>query len=154
MRAVIQRVSRASVEVGGSIVGAIDHGLLVLASVEVGDTGETLEWMAEKLVHLRVFSDDDGLMNRSVLEVGGAVLLISNFTVAGDCRKGRRPSFVGAMRPPEAEAAFGALLGAVRERGVRVETGVFGADMKVELVNDGPVTLVVESTRGSAGTIG
>jgi D-tyrosyl-tRNA(Tyr) deacylase len=123
----------------------IDTGLLVLAAIEQGDTGADQEWMAGKIAHLRIFADDEGKMNRSVLDVGGEVLLVSNFTVAGDARKGRRPSFDRAMRPPEAEAAFEALADALRELGVRVQTGVFGAHMHVSLVNDGPVTIWLDS---------
>lgn len=145
MRAVLQRVSSASVTVEGSVVGGIDAGLLVLAAVEERDTERDRAWMADKLVNLRIFPDAAGKMNRSLIESGGAMLLISNFTVAGDCRKGRRPAFTGAMKPPEAEHEFDRLVGAVRDAGVRVETGVFGAHMDVSLVNDGPVTLVVES---------
>ncbi len=148
MRAVVQRVSEASVTIDGAVVGAIGRGLLVLAAVEKADTDKDRAWMAEKLAHLRLFPDAEGKMNLSVLDVGGGVLMVPNFTVAGDCRKGRRPGFDGAMRPPEAEREFGALCNAVGALGVRVERGVFGADMKVALVNDGPVTVIVESSRG------
>lgn len=152
MRAVVQRVSEASVTVEGAVVGAIGRGLLVLAAVEKADTDKERAWMAEKLAHLRLFPDGEGKMNLSVLDVGGGVLMVPNFTVAGDCRKGRRPGFDGAMKPPEAEREFQALCDAVGAalggRGVRVERGVFGADMQVALVNDGPVTVVVESSRG------
>ncbi|MCA9281877.1 MAG: D-tyrosyl-tRNA(Tyr) deacylase [Phycisphaeraceae bacterium] len=147
MRCVVQRVLEASVRVDGKIVGAIARGLLVLAAVEKGDTRKERAWMAEKLANLRLFPDGDGKMNLSVLDLGadGGILMVPNFTVAGDCKKGRRPGFDGAMRPPEAETEFGALCDAVGAQGVRVARGVFGADMKVAIVNDGPVTVVVES---------
>lgn len=145
MRAVVQRVSEASVTVDGRVVGAISRGLLVLVAVEKADTPRERAWMAEKLANLRLFPDAEGKMNLSVVDAGGGVLMVPNFTVAGDCRKGRRPGFDNAMRPPEAEAEFHALCEALVAPGVRVERGVFGADMKVALVNDGPVTVVVQS---------
>jgi D-tyrosyl-tRNA(Tyr) deacylase len=135
----------ASVVCQGQEVARIGHGLVVLACVEVGDAAAQRDWMAEKLVHLRVFADETGKMNRSLIDVGGAMLLVSNFTVAGDCRSGRRPGFDRAMKPPRAKGEFDLLLEAVAARGVRVETGVFGGDMEVTIVNDGPVTLIVES---------
>lgn len=147
MRAVVQRVSCAAVEVDGVVCGSIRWGLLVLAAVEAGDAEAEREWMADKLVHLRIFPDKDEKMNCSLLDTRGKMLLISNFTVAGDAQKGRRPSFDGAMKPPEAAAAFDALADAVRARGVHVETGVFGAHMRVSIENDGPVTIVLESPR-------
>lgn len=145
MKAVVQRVTRASVTIDGRIIAAIDAGLLVLAAVEMGDTDDDLRWCADKIPHLRIFPDVDGRMNRSVIEAGGRVLLVSNFTVAGDCRRGRRPSFDAAMKPPEAEGMFERFVEMVRSRGVLVQTGVFGAMMEIELVNDGPVTLVIDS---------
>ncbi|MBK7403382.1 MAG: D-tyrosyl-tRNA(Tyr) deacylase [Phycisphaerales bacterium] len=149
MKAVVQRVNRARLEAvhgdGRRAEVETGPGLVVLAAVVEGDTERDREWMAEKLANLRIFTDDAGKMNLSVLDVRGEVLLVSNFTVAGDTRKGRRPSFDGAMRPPEAEAAFDALVEAVRARGVPVRTGVFGAHMHVEIHNDGPITLVVDS---------
>ncbi|MFM9956484.1 MAG: D-aminoacyl-tRNA deacylase [Phycisphaerales bacterium] len=145
MKAVVQRVSSASVTCEGREVGAIGRGLAVLACVEEGDTPSQRVWTAEKLVHLRVFPDDAGKMNLSLKDVGGAMLLVSNFTVAGDCRSGRRPGFDRAMKPPRAKEEFDLLVEAVRALGVRVETGVFGGDMAVTIVNDGPVTLVVEA---------
>jgi len=152
MRCVVQRVQQASVTVDGTIVGEIARGLMVLAAVEKGDTEKERAWMAEKLANLRLFPDAEGKMNLSVIDLGdaGGVLMVPNFTVAGDCRKGRRPGFDGAMRPPEAEHEFGALCDAVGARGVRVARGVFGADMKVALVNDGPVTVIVEAPRGAS----
>ncbi len=145
MRAVVQRVSSASVSVNGEVVGAISRGLLLLVGVEVSDTGAEAAWLAEKAANLRIFEDAEGKMNLSVKDVGGAVLLVPNFTVAGDARKGRRPSFDNAMRPEQAEPLFGRLVEAVRAQGVPVETGVFRAEMAVGLVNDGPITLVLES---------
>lgn len=145
----MQRVNGASLSIvdGGAEreYASIGRGLVVLAVVERGDGDADREWMAGKIAHLRIFADDEGKMNRSVLETGAEVLLVSNFTVAGDARKGRRPSFDRAMRPPEAEAAFGALVDALRGLGVRVQTGVFGAHMHVSLVNDGPVTIWLDS---------
>lgn len=145
MRVIVQRVREARVEVEGHVVGAISGGLLALAAVEEGDTEAQLAWAAGKLVGLRIFPDETGKMNRSVIDVGGGVLLVSNFTVAGDCRKGRRPSFEGAMKPPEAAAMFDRFVELVRGMGVDVATGSFGASMAVSLVNDGPVTLVIEN---------
>jgi D-aminoacyl-tRNA deacylase len=145
MRVIVQRVREARVEVEGHVVGAISGGLLGLAAVEEGDTEAQLAWAAGKLVGLRIFPDETGKMNRSVIDVGGGVLLVSNFTVAGDCRKGRRPSFEGAMKPPEAAAMFDRFVELVRGMGVDVATGSFGASMAVSLVNDGPVTLVIEN---------
>ena len=150
MRAVIQRVERAEVRVHGRdgtvrLAGSIGRGLLVLLGVEVRDTPADAAWMAAKIAGLRVFEDADGKMNLGLSEVGGGVLLVPNFTVAGSAAKGRRPDFMNAMRPPEAAGMFERVRGLLRAEGVRTETGEFGADMRVELVNDGPVTLVVES---------
>ncbi len=147
MRAVVQRVTGASVEVGGGCAAAIGPGLLVLLGVEESDTPKDRAWMAEKIAHLRVFEDEQGKMNRSVLEVGGAVLLVPNFTVAGDARKGRRPSFDNAMRPERSEGEFAEVARAVAAAGVEVRTGVFRAHMRVSLVNDGPVTIWLDSAR-------
>ncbi len=143
MRAVIQRVSRACVRVDGAVVGSIDAGLLVLLGVTHDDGIEQARWLADKTVHLRIFPDADGKMNQSVLEMGGAVLAVSQFTLYADAQKGRRPSFIAAARPEQAEPLYEQFVAAVREHGVRVETGRFGAMMEVELVNDGPVTLVL-----------
>lgn len=153
MIAVIQRVSQASVVVEGRTVGAVAPGLLVLASVVEGDTAQDRRWMAEKIANMRIFPDDAGRFDRSILDLASApdapdtlgILLVSNFTVAGSVRKGRRPSFDRAMKPPEAETEFNALVEAVRALGLRVDTGVFGAHMDVTLTNDGPVTIVAES---------
>jgi len=144
VRVVVQRVSRASVTVAGRPVGEIGRGLLVLAGFTGGDGDEAIDWMADKLANLRVFPDDDGKMNRSLLEAGGAALVVSQFTLYGDARKGRRPSFVDAAPPEIADPLYQRLAAALRARGVPVATGEFGAMMAVELVNDGPVTLVLE----------
>ncbi len=144
MRVVVQRVSRASVTIGGSVSGAIDRGLLVLVGFTTGDGPAEVDWMAQKVVGLRIFADDAGKMNRSVEDVGGGVLVVSQFTLYGDASKGRRPSFIHAADPSEAVPLYEAFVAAVRARDVPVETGEFGAMMDVELVNDGPVTLVIE----------
>jgi D-tyrosyl-tRNA(Tyr) deacylase len=146
MRAVVQRVQRAQVTVGGEVVGAIGPGLLVLVGVAAGDTDADRAWLAKKLPALRVFADDAGKMNRSVADIGGAVLLVSQFTLCADVTKGTRPSFTGAMEPAAAERAFAALVAEVGAL-VPVQTGRFRADMQVELVNDGPVTLWLDSRR-------
>lgn len=145
MRALIQRVSRASVEVEGTICGKIDRGLLVLAGVAKGDTQADAEWLGKKIAHLRIFPDGEKKMNRSVVEVKGSVLLVSQFTLHGDTRKGRRPSFEKAARPEEAVPLLDALQRMIEGEGVPVQTGRFGAMMNVELVNDGPVTLMIDS---------
>ena len=147
MRAVIQRVSRASVTVDGEVVGEIGAGLLVLLGVEQGDTQDDVVWMANKVVGLRVFEDDDGKMNLDVGEVGGAVLAVSQFTLLGDCRKGRRPSFVAAARPEEANGLYRGFVTEVAGQGLEVQEGRFQQHMDVELVNDGPVTLQVDSRK-------
>jgi D-tyrosyl-tRNA(Tyr) deacylase len=145
MRAVVQRVARARVTIEGRIAGEIGRGLLILLGVTHDDTAERAVWLAEKIAGLRVFSDDDGKMNRDVTEAGGGALIVSQFTLYGDCRKGRRPSFIDAAPPPIAIPLYEAFINAVKAQGVPVATGQFGADMQVELVNDGPVTLVVDS---------
>lgn len=146
MRAVVQRVSRASVTVEGRVVGAIDEGLLILLGVTHGDGPAQVRWMADKLAGLRIFRDEQGLMNRSLLDVAGGALVVSQFTLYGDTRKGRRPSFVGAAPPEVAEPLYEQLCEALVAVGVaRVERGIFGADMRVELANEGPVTLIVDT---------
>jgi D-tyrosyl-tRNA(Tyr) deacylase len=147
MRAVLQRVSRASVEVDGAIVGRIGAGWLVLLGVARGDTEDDATRLAEKVVGLRAFEDQDGKMNRSVAEAGGKVLVVSQFTLLGDCRKGRRPSFDEAAPPEEAERLYRLFADQVAAAGIPVETGVFRAMMNVELINDGPVTLLLDSRR-------
>jgi len=145
MKLVIQRVSRATVRVDSEIVGSIDAGLLVLVGLEKTDGEAEVEKAARRLASLRVFEDDAGKMNRGLKEVGGRVLAVSQFTLAGSIRQGRRPSFDGAMPGSEAEPLFNRFVELVRGHGVKVETGTFGAMMEVELVNDGPVTLTWES---------
>lgn len=147
MRGVVQRVSAAHVKVDGQIVGQIAHGLVVLLGVAAGDTEADLKYLVEKTINLRIFEDDEGKMNRSVLDTGGSILAISQFTLLGDCRKGRRPSFITAAKPEEANAMYEQYVGLVRQQGIQVETGIFRADMKVHLVNDGPVTLILDSTK-------
>lgn len=149
MRAVVQRVSRASVTVEGEVVGAIEAGLLVLLGAGAGDAPADLAYLVDKLVNLRIFSDEAGKMNRSVLDCGGGVLVVSQFTLYGDARRGRRPAFTDALEPVAARALYEQSLEALRQAGVtRVAAGVFGADMKVELVNDGPVTILLDSRKG------
>lgn len=145
MRAVVQRVNGASVEVDGGIVAEIGPGILVLVGLEEADVEEDLAWMAEKLAHLRIFPDEAGKMNRSVLDLGLPILLVPNFTLAGDARKGRRPGFDNAMRPERAGPEFERLAAGLRGRRVDVKAGVFRAHMKVSLVNDGPVTIWLDS---------
>ena len=147
MRAVIQRVERASVSVEGEIRGQIGAGFLVLIGVEEGDGDADFRYIAEKVPNLRVFEDEQGKMNRSLLDVGGELLAVSQFTLLGDARGGRRPSFITAARPETADPMYERLVADWRARGIRVETGVFGAHMKVSLVNDGTVTILLDSRR-------
>jgi D-tyrosyl-tRNA(Tyr) deacylase len=147
MRAVVQRVSRAKVTVAGEVTVEIGRGLLVLLGVGVNDSETEAEYLAEKIAGLRIFEDDEGKMNRSVAEVGGAVLVVSQFTLYGDVRKGRRPSFDEAARPEKARALYEHFVGRVRAAGLRCETGRFQEMMEVELVNEGPVTILVDSGR-------
>jgi D-tyrosyl-tRNA(Tyr) deacylase len=142
---VIQRVARAEVRVGETVAGRIDRGFAVLLGVASGDTEERARWIAAKIAGLRVFDDDDGKMNVDIARAGGSVLLVSQFTLLADCRKGRRPSFVEAAPPEVAKRLYRVVAEALREAGLRVETGVFGETMKVELVNDGPVTILLEA---------
>lgn len=145
MRAVIQRVREASVQVDGATVGSIGEGLCVLLGVATDDTERDVEYLVGKIAHLRIFQDADGKMNRSLLEFGGEMLVISQFTLLADCRKGRRPSFVGAASPEKAEPLYRAFVDRSVQAGTRVATGRFGALMQVALINHGPVTLVLES---------
>lgn len=147
MRAVVQRVSSASVAVGDRIISRIRHGLLVLVGVENGDGPTDVQYIAGKIGDLRVFEDDQHHMNRSVHDVGGAVLLVSQFTLAGDCRKGRRPSFDAAAAPAVARPLYEEVARLLRAAGLHVETGEFQAMMQVSLVNDGPVTLLIDSRK-------
>jgi len=145
MRAVIQRVSRACVRVEQQVVGEIGQGLLVLLGVTQSDSEPDAKWLAEKIVSLRIFADAEGKMNRDVGEVGGSVLVVSQFTLYGDARKGRRPSFIAAADPDLAIPLYGAFIDAIKAVGIPVASGRFGAHMDVELVNDGPVTLILDS---------
>ena len=145
MRAVVQRVKKSSVKTSRGIVAEIGKGLLVLLGVARGDTAKEGDYLATKIVNLRIFEDQNGKMNRSLREVGGEMLVVSQFTLLGDCRKGRRPSFMQAAQPDEATALYLHFVDKVREQGISVKTGQFRAMMEVALINDGPVTLIVES---------
>lgn len=147
MRLVVQRVTRASVTVDGEVTGKIGRGYMVLVGAEVGDTEADARLCADKLAGLRVFVDDEDKMNRSVLDVGGEILLVSQFTLLGDARHGRRPSFIAAARPEEAEPLLETMKAMLEEKGLHVETGRFRAHMDVELVNDGPVTILIDSRK-------
>lgn len=147
MRAVVQRVSRAKVTVAGEVTGEIGPGLMVLLGVADGDTAEDAIYLADKLVGLRIFPDADGKMNLSLAETAGGMLVVSQFTLLGDCRKGRRPSFIAAARPEAAVELYERFVADVRSRGITVGTGRFQQQMDVELVNDGPVTLLVDSRK-------
>lgn len=145
MRAVVQRVQEASVTVEGTVVGAISHGLLVFLGVGSGDTSADARYLAKKIAKLRIFPDDQGKMNLDVQEVGGQILAVSQFTLYGDCRRGRRPSFSGAAAPDVAETLYQEFVAELQAEGITVATGVFQAHMDVSLINDGPVTLIVSS---------
>ncbi|HEX4132564.1 MAG TPA: D-aminoacyl-tRNA deacylase [Pirellulales bacterium] len=147
MRACLQRVTEARVTVAGEITGEIGRGLLVLLGVAAGDAEADVDFLADKLVGLRVFNDAEGKMNLALADVGGAMLVVSQFTLLGDCRKGRRPSYSDAAEPALAERLYEQFVAAVRARGITVATGRFRADMQVALVNEGPVTLLVDSCR-------
>ncbi len=150
MRCVVQRVGRASVDVAGERIAEIGRGLLLLTGIAPDDAGVDLRRAAHKIANLRVFEDPEGKMNRSLLDVGGEILAVSQFTLYGDTRKGRRPSFVGAAPPEVAEPLFEAFVEALRAEGADVETGRFGAKMAVELLNEGPVTLIIDVASASA----
>lgn len=145
MRIVIQRVSMAKVTVENSILGEIQKGLLILVGITTGDTDEKAAWLAEKAASLRIFPDSNGKMNLDVVEAKGEILVVSQFTLYGDCSKGRRPSFINAAKPEIAEPLYEHFIQKLKLLGIRTHTGKFGVDMKVELVNDGPVTLVVDA---------
>ena len=152
MRAVIQRVSSSRVVVDGRTVGEIDRGLLVLLGVAHADTEREAAWVADKIANLRIFEDDAGKMNLSVQEVGGAVLMVSQFTLLADCRKGRRPGFTGAAPPDQADRLYQVVVERIRATGLRVETGVFQAHMAVHLVNEGPVTVILDTPASAPGS--
>ena len=145
MRAVVQRVKQSSVKTNGEMVGRIGQGLLVLLGVAKGDRAEDADYLANKIINLRIFEDEDGKMNRSLLEIGGELLAVSQFTLLADCRKGRRPSFIAAAEPGTATELYEKFVERVRQKGVAVQTGRFRAMMEVALINDGPVTIIIES---------
>ena len=145
MRAVVQRVKQSSVKTDGEVVGRIGGGLLVLLGVAKGDRAEDADFLANKIINLRIFEDEDGKMNRSLLEIGGELLAVSQFTLLADCRKGRRPSFTAAAEPEKATELYEKFIERVRQKGVAVQTGRFQATMEVALINDGPVTIIIES---------
>jgi len=147
MRAIVQRVDSAQVEVDGEITGAIERGLLIYLGAGKGDGEEERGYVLSKILDLRIFENDEGKMDRSVVDVGGALLVVSQFTLYGDVRKGRRPSFDGAMSPEEAERAYDVFVAEARATGIRVETGRFRAMMKVTSTNDGPVTIWIDSAK-------
>jgi len=147
MRCVVQRVTEASVTVNGETAGAVGPGLMVLIGVSAEDTDADLKYMAEKVPNLRIFDDENGVMNRSVIDTGGSILAVSQFTLYGDARGGRRPSYIRAAKPDEANALYERLVAAWRAKGIHVETGRFRTDMKVSLVNDGPVTILIDSEK-------
>jgi D-tyrosyl-tRNA(Tyr) deacylase len=145
MKAVVQRVTHSTVQVESQQIGAIEKGLLVLLGVGHEDTEKQVRWLTEKIANLRIFEDQNGKMNRSVLDVGGSMLIVSQFTLLGDCRKGRRPSFVAAAPPAKAEALYTQFVTQVKQMNIDVATGKFGAMMQVSLINDGPVTLILST---------
>ena len=145
MRAVVQRVTNADVKIDGRVNGKIDNGLLVLLGVGNGDTEEDMTYIADKIIKLRIFSDENDKMNLSLEDVGGSMLVISQFTLYGDCSHGRRPYFGNAMEPVSANEMYEKFVAYIRKQGIHIETGEFGADMKVSLTNDGPVTIILES---------
>jgi len=147
LRAVIQRVKKAQVTVNGEVTGTIGEGLVVLLGVAKGDTEKDATYLADKIINLRVFEDEEGKLNRSLLDVGGQILAVSQFTLLGDCRKGRRPSFGNAAVPEEAEPLYNVFVNAIKDADINVATGVFRTEMVVEIHNDGPVTLIIESRR-------
>lgn len=145
VRVVVQRSKAANVTIAGEQVGAIDKGLVLLVGITHDDTEQELKWMADKLAGLRIFEDESGKMNLDIAETGGSILSVSQFTLFGDCRKGRRPSFMKAARPEHAEPMYYKFNDLLRAKGLRVETGQFGAEMDVSLVNDGPITIIVDT---------
>lgn len=153
MKAVVQRVSEASVSIAGKTVGAIGKGFLILLGITGDDTPELCAYLAEKCAGLRVFTDENDKMNLSLRDVAGEVLVVSQFTLYGDCRKGKRPSFIAAARPETAIPLYERFVAELRDRGLHVETGEFGADMAVSLVNDGPVTLILDTEEMRTGRV-
>lgn len=147
MRAVVQRVTKGSVEIEQKQVGSIGKGLVVLLGVNENDTMDDVSYMAEKVLNLRIFDDEEGKMNYSLLDVKGELLVVSQFTLYGDCRKGRRPNYMAAAKPEKADVLYNEFVNACKAQNVKTETGVFQADMQVNLINDGPVTLIVDSEK-------
>ena len=147
MRAVVQRASRASVRIEGSTMAKIGQGLVVLLGIRNGDTATDIKWLTEKIINLRIFDDPAGKMNMSIADIGGEMLIVSQFTLYGDCRKGRRPGFSAAAPPEIAEPLYNQFIDEIKNRGVRTVTGIFQAAMQVELVNDGPVTLLLDTEK-------
>jgi D-tyrosyl-tRNA(Tyr) deacylase len=146
MKVVIQRVTKASVQVEGKVIGAIGTGLLVLLGIEDADGDEDITWLSNKMINLRIFNDEAGVMNKSLIEAGGAILLISQFTLHASTKKGNRPSYIRASKPPVAIPLYEKMIVQLqKDCGHKIETGAFGADMKVELLNDGPVTIIIDS---------
>ena len=147
MRAVVQRVKKSHVETDNKIVGEIGKGLMVLLGISEDDKIEDVEYMVEKIVNLRIFEDDENKLNLSLLDVGGEILVVSQFTLYGDCRKGRRPSFVRAARPEKAQELYDLFISKLKEKNIKTESGIFQADMTVHIENDGPVTLIIDSEK-------
>ena len=147
MRAVVQRVKSANVKVDNNVIGSIEEGLLLLLGVEENDEEKDLEYMCEKVPNLRIFEDENGKMNKSLLDVEGSILVISQFTLLGDARKGRRPSFISAAQADKAIPMYEKYIANMKEKGIYTQSGEFGADMKVELINDGPVTILLDSQK-------
>jgi len=148
MRALVQRVKTGSVTIDGKIAGAIGRGLVILLGIRIGDTAEDVNFVADKCANLRIFEDDDGKFNLSALNIGAEILVISQFTLYGDCRKGRRPSFIDAAPPETSEPLYESFIERIRQQELLTQTGKFGANMLVEIHNDGPVTILVESKNG------
>lgn len=147
MRAVLQRVQKSSVAVDGETVSSISKGIMLLLGVEKNDTEDDLKYIADKTLALRIFEDENGKMNLSITDIGGELLIISQFTLYGDCRKGRRPSFDKAAAPEKANMLYEKFIEVCRNSGLKVQTGIFGADMKVDILNDGPVTIILDSSK-------
>ena len=147
MRAVIQRVKNAKVTVDNKIIGQIEHGIMLLLSVDENDNEKDLEYMSDKVINLRIFEDNDGKMNRSLVDVNGSILVVSQFTLHGDARKGRRPSFITAARPEKAIPLYESFIQNLKDQGIETQTGEFGADMEVQICNDGPVTILLDSKK-------
>jgi len=147
MRAVIQRVKNAKVTVDNKIIGQIEHGIMLLLSVDENDNEKDLEYMSDKVINLRIFEDSDRKMNRSLVDVNGSILVVSQFTLHGDARKGRRPSFITAARPEKAIPIYENFIQNLKDQGIETQTGEFGADMEVQICNDGPVTILLDSKK-------